>query len=240
MCAQGRPGLIPLIRSESLQERCMKTNSQLQQDVLEQLQWLPSVRNAEIGVAVKDGVVTLTGAVDSYAQKFLAEKTAKGVVGVRAVAEELKVKLPFTSQKSDTDIAHSAVSALKWNSEVPSEQIKVKVENGWLTLTGDVDWQFQKMAAEEAVRYLTGMKGMINGICVSQKKVSAYEVSQKIKDALKRSATVEGDRISVESKDGKVTLTGTVRSWSERLDAEDAAWAAPGVFVVEDKIAVGA
>ena len=217
----------------------MKTNSQLHRDVLDELQWQPSVREAEIGVAVKDGVVTLSGFVDSYAQKVTAERAVENVIGVRAVAEELKVKLPHSAQRSDTEISHAALNALKWNIEVPDARLKVKVENGWITLDGDVDWQFQKTVAEEAVRYLTGVKGVILAIVVRQLKPAGLEVSQKIKEALQRSATVDAGKIFVDSKDGKVVLKGTVRTWAERLDAENAAWAAPGVFSVEDKIAVG-
>jgi osmotically-inducible protein OsmY len=217
----------------------MKSNSELQHDVAEELRWLPNIREAEIGVAVKDGVVTLTGTVDSFTQKLAAEKAAKAVLGVRAVAEELAVKLPFSSARTDTEIAHAAVNALKWNTEVPSDRLKVVVEAGWVTLSGEVDYQFQKNAADEVVRCLTGVTGMSNAVIVKHAQTSAFEVSEAIRKALKRSATVDADRITVTSKEGKVVLSGTVRSWAERIDAEDAAWSAPGVFVVDDRIAVG-
>ena len=217
----------------------MKTDTQLQRDVLDEMKWQPSIKDAEVGVAVKDGVVTLSGFVDSYAKKLAAERAAENVSGVRAVADDLKVKLPTTSQRSDTEIAHAALSALKWNIEVPDSRIKLRVEDGWITLEGDVDWQYQKNAAEECVRYLTGVKGTWNNLIVQQQKVSAYEVSKKIQDAMKRSATIDSQRISVEAKDGRITLKGTVRSWAERQDAENAAWAAPGVAFVDDQIAVG-
>jgi osmotically-inducible protein OsmY len=216
----------------------MKTDTQIQRDVLDELKWQPQIRDAEIGVAAKDGVVTLTGFVDSFAQKFEAERAAERVCGVRAIADDLKVKLPHTSQRSDTEIAHAALTALKWNIQVPDDQLKVKVEDGWVTLDGHVDLRYQRAAAEDAVRYLIGVKGVINSVVVRQPRPSAFEVSQKIKEALKRSATVDADRISVESKDGRVILRGTVRSWAERYDAESAAWAAPGVATVEDQIAV--
>lgn len=217
----------------------MKSNSELQRDVADELRWQSSVREAEIGVAAKDGVVTLTGTVDSFAQKLAAEKAAKAVMGVRAVAEELVVKLPFSSKRTYTEIAHAAVNALRWNTEVPADRLKVIVEGGWVTLSGEVDYQFQKSAADEIVRCLTGVTGMSNAITVKHAQASAVEVSDEIRKALKRSATVDADRITVTSKEGKVVLSGTVRSWAERVDAEDAAWSAPGVFVVDDRIAVG-
>lgn len=216
----------------------MKTDMQLQRDVIEELAWQPNVREAEIGVAVKNGVVTLSGFVESYAQKYAAARAAERVHGVRAVADDLSVKLPKSFMRSDTDIAHAAVSALKWDVEVPDARIQVLVDDGWVSLDGAVDWQFQRTAAEKAVRYLTGVKGVINRITVQQPKVSAYEVNQRIEEALKRSAATEADRITVEAKNGKVTLRGTVRSWAEREDAERAAWAAPGVSEVDDEIAV--
>jgi osmotically-inducible protein OsmY len=216
----------------------MKTDMQLQRDVIEELAWQPNVREAEIGVAVKNGVVTLSGFVDTYAQKYAAARAAERIHGVRAVADDLSVKLPKSFVRSDTDVAHAAVSALKWDVEVPDNRIQVLVDDGWVSLDGGVDWQFQRSAAEKAVRYLTGVKGVINRIVVNQPKVSAYEVNKRIEEALKRSAAFEADRISVDAKDGKVTLRGTVRSWAEREDAERAAWAAPGVSEVDDEIAV--
>lgn len=216
----------------------MKTDMQLQRDVIEELAWQPNVREAEIGVACKNGVVTLSGFVDSYAQKYAAGRAAEHVIGVRAVADDLQVKLPRAFVRSDTDIAHAAVTALKWDVEVPDSRIQVLVDDGWVSLDGAVDWQFQRSATEKAVRYLTGVKGVINRISVQQPKVSAYEVNQRIEQALKRSAAVDADRITVDAKNGKVVLRGTVRSWAEREDAERAAWAAPGVSEVNDEIAV--
>ena len=217
----------------------MKTDMQLQRDVIEELAWQPNVREAEIGVACKNGVVTLSGFVDSYAQKYAAGRAAEHVIGVRAVADDLQVKLPRAFVRSDTDIAHAAVTALKWDVEVPDSRIQVLVDDGWVSLDGAVDWQFQRSATEKAVRYLTGVKGVINRISVQQPKVSAYEVNQRIEQALKRSAAVDADRITVDAKNCKVVLRGTVRSWAEREDAERAAWAAPGVSEVNDEIAVG-
>ena len=217
----------------------MKTDAQLQRDVLDKLHWQPNISEAEIGVAAKEGVITLTGSVDSYAAKYAAERAAERVSGVRAVADELKVTLSHDASRTDTDLAHAAVSALKWNVEVPYTRIQVAVDNGWLTIDGTVDWQFQKSAAETVLRYLRGVKGIINRVEVRQPKISALEVSQKIKDALRRTASIEANRISVEATGSRVTLRGTVRSWAEREDAERAAWAAPGVAFVDDEIAVG-
>jgi osmotically-inducible protein OsmY len=216
----------------------MKTDMQLQRDVIEELAWQPNVRETEIAVGARNGVVTLTGFVDSYAQKYAAARAVEAVRGVRAVADDLKVRLPQSLVRSDTEIAHAAVSALKWDVEVPDARIKVLVDGGWISLDGAVDWQFQRSAAENAVRHLAGVKGVINRITVQQPKVSAYEVNQRIEEALKRSAAVDADKISVEAREGKVVLRGTVRSWAEREDAERAAWAAPGVTEVNDELAV--
>lgn len=216
----------------------MKTDLQLQRDVLEELKFEPSIREAEIGIAAKGGVVTLTGFVDSYAEKFSAERTAERVGGVKAVADEIKVKLPGSYQRSDTEIAHAAVNALRWDIQVPDDRIKAAVDDGWIDLEGEVEWQYQKWAAEGAVRNLTGVKGVTNLIRVKPKKVSTYQVGQKIKDSLRRHAERDADKITIEAKDGRVTLRGTVSSFAERQDAERAAWQAAGVTNVDDMIAV--
>lgn len=216
----------------------MKTDLQLQRDVLDELKFEPSIRETELGVAVKDGVVTLSGFVDSHAEKFSAERTAERVNGVRAVADEVKVKLPGAYKRSDTEIAHAAVNALRWDIQVPDDHIKATVDDGWIHLDGDVEWQYQKWAAEGAVRNLTGVKGVTNLIRVKPRKVSTYEVSQKIKESLRRHAERDADKITIEAKDGQVTLRGTVSSFAERQDAERAAWQAPGVTTVDDFIAV--
>lgn len=216
----------------------MKTDTQLQRDVLDELKWEPSISEKEIGVAVKDGVVTLTGFVDSYAQKYAAEHVTSSVSGVKAVAEELQVRLLNAHERTDTELAHAVINALKWDVRIPSDRIKATVEKGWIELTGDVEWQYQKSATQTAVQNLTGVKGVTNLIAVKPKKVSAYEVSTKIKDALRRKAEIDADRIAVEARDGTVVLRGSVRSFTEREEAESAAWRAPGVRVVEDNLTV--
>jgi Predicted periplasmic or secreted lipoprotein len=216
----------------------MKTDLQLQQDVVEELKFEPSIREEEIGVATKDGVVTLTGFVDSYVERFTAERVAERVGGVKAIADEIKVKLPGTHQRTDTEIAHAAVNALRWDIQVPDDRIKVSVDAGWIALDGEADWQYQKRAAEDAVRSLTGVKGVSNLISVKPKKVSTFEVSQKIKDSLRRHAERDADKVTIEAKDGRVTLRGIVSSFTERKDAERAAWQAQGVTSVDDQIAV--
>lgn len=217
----------------------MKADLQLQRDVAEELQWDPSINEKEIAVAAKDGVVTLRGTVGSYSEKFSAELAAERVTGVRALAQELTVQLPGEHIRDDADLAHAAANALNWDVQVPNDSITATVERGLVTLRGDVDWQYQKEAAGAAVRRLVGVKGVSNFIRLMP-VVSTFNVQTKIESALKRSAEVEADRITVESRDGKVTLKGTVRSWSERRDAERAAWQAPGVREVDDRLVVSA
>ena len=216
----------------------VQTDEQLQQEVLRELKYEASLQPNEIGVAVKDGVVTLSGFIDSFAEKYAAERAAERVIGVRAIADVVQVKLPGAFERPDNEIAHAVVNALRWDIQVPDDKIKAKVSSGWITLEGEVEWQYQRNAAERAVRYLTGVQGVTNLIGVKPKRASTFEVSGKIRDALRRSAELDAERITVEASEGHVTLNGTVRSWAERQDAERAAWSAPGVTSVDDRIAI--
>ena len=185
----------------------------------------------------RDGVVELDGHVDSYYEKWAAERAAMRVSNVKAVASEIKVELPSSATRTDEDIARTAMNHLEWNYSVPNT-VKVQVTDGWVTLKGTTEWQYQKEEAERAVRPLKGVKGVFNEIAVTP-KVSAIDVKVKIEDALKRNAETDANHITVETSDGKVTLRGHVRSWAEREEAEHAAWAAPGVTRVEDLILIG-
>jgi osmotically-inducible protein OsmY len=213
------------------------TDKEIQQAVLRELEREPQVSSTEIGVSVKDGVVTLSGFVDSYAKKYAAERAAKRVYGVKAVANDVEVKLALGSERPDPDIARAAAQALESHITVPAEQIKVTVYNGFVTLEGAVDWQYQKEAAESAVRYLTGVRGVTNLIRVKS-RVPAEDVAAEIEASLKRSAELEARRITVETEGSKVILRGAVRSWAEREEAERAAWRVPGVTDVENHIRI--
>jgi osmotically-inducible protein OsmY len=215
----------------------MKTDSQLLQDVYEELKWTPDVTAADIGVTVKDGVVTLTGSVPSYAEKYAAEAAVRRVSGVTAVAEELQVRLP--QPHNDQEIAQAAINALHWHVWIPKD-IQVTVENGCVKLTGQVKWGFQRQAAETAVRFLKGVVLVDNLITLKPSVANNTVVKQKIKLALQRNAQIDAHSILVQTSRGKVTLSGCVRSWIERQEAENAAWAAPGVQSVDNEIVVAA
>ncbi len=212
-------------------------DKEIQQAVLRELDWDPLVKSTEIGVAVKDGIVTLSGFVDSYGKKYNAERAAKRLAGVKAVVNDLKVTLPTSDERTDVDIARAAVHALEEHTNVPRDQIKITVRDGFITLEGEVEWNYQKEEAESAVRYLTGVKGVINLITV-RPVVEPLDVRQKIEEALKRIASLDAGRISVQAQGSKVILRGTVHSWAERDAAERAAWRAPGVAAVENLITV--
>lgn len=215
----------------------MMNDSDLKREVENELQWEPSVNAAHIGVAVHEGIVTLTGHVPSLMQKHLAEKAVKRVYGVQAVADELEVRLGGTSKRTDEEIAQDCLFALKSGQSVPAEQIKVVVAQAWVTLDGVVEWQYQREAATNCIRDLKGVRGITNTIRIAV-KASADDVRRRILAAFHRSADLDARRINVEATNGKALLTGCVRSWAERDEAQKAAWAAPGVTTVDNKISV--
>jgi osmotically-inducible protein OsmY len=217
----------------------MKTDSDIQKDVIDELEWEPFLKASEIGVAVKNGVVTLTGTVDSYGKKISAENASKRVAGVRAVAEDIEVKLLSGGKRNDTEIAEAVLNAIKWHSAVQENKIKVKVEDGWVVLEGEVEWEFQRSAARHQVENLMGVKGISNNVKVIP-RLNPSEIKQKINAAFHRSATVDSEKVKVAVDGNKVILSGKVRTYAERKEAESAAWLAPGVMKVENIIEIDA
>jgi osmotically-inducible protein OsmY len=215
-----------------------KTDQEIQRNVLDELKWDARVQPNEIGVAVKDGVVTLTGWVDSYTKKWAAEEAAHRVKGVRAVANDIEVRIPALSERTDADIAAAVSRAIEWDAMVPPDRVKVTVSKGWVTLEGAVEWQFEKEAAERAARRITGVRGVTNLIRVQPASPSPADIKQRIEAALLRDAETDAQRIQVEVNGGTVILRGTVRSYAEKQEAARVAWSAPGVKAVENQISV--
>ena len=214
----------------------MSNDTMLQKAVLAELSWEPSITAGHIGVTANNGVVTLTGHVDTFAQKRAAEAATGRVKGVKAVAEEITVKLPFAMKRTDDQIAEAVLDRFAWDVSVPKDKVKVKVEDGWVTLTGDVDWHFQSEAAEDACRRLSGVVSVLNQVAIKP-PVRPSEIQEKIKTALHRS-WYDPANVTVSVDGSKVRLTGSVRTWYERQQAETAAWGAPGVTQVDDSITI--
>jgi osmotically-inducible protein OsmY len=215
----------------------MKSDSEIERDVRDELSWNPDLHATDIAVSVKNGVVALTGFTKSYTDKYEAEAAAKRVIGVKGVANDIEVRLPALDERPDPEIARDAVSALKSQLPISHENMKVIVKSGWVTLEGTAEWQYQKNTAEAAVRRIKGVKGITNSITVKP-RVEPSEIQKKILDAFKRNAEVDANRIQVETHGSEVVLKGTVRSWIEREEAERVAWSAPGVIRVEDRLVV--
>lgn len=214
-----------------------KSDSQLQHDVIAELEWEPAVDHADIGVAVTEGVVTLSGYVKSFSEKLAAEKAVRRVAGVRAIAEEIKVRLPSDRKLADHEIAKRIVDMIAWTASIPADKVKVKVEQGWVTLTGTVDWYFQSAEARKAAARVSGVIGVSNLIEIEQMPASA-DVKARIVSAFKRQADLDAAGVTVTTDGGTVKLSGKVHAWNERSIAERAAWSAPGVTKVEDHLSV--
>lgn len=215
----------------------MKSDSQIQKDVMDQLKWEPFLNATEIGVAVKNGIVTLSGKVDSYAKKIAADRAAKRVAGVKAIAEDVQIGVSPAFKKTDTELAEAVLNALTWHTAVQEEKIKIKVEDAIVTLEGEVEWEYQRTNAGNAVKNLTGVRDVYNFITVKP-GLTGSDIQQKIKAAFQRSATIDSGKVTAEVHGSSVTLHGTVRSFAEKEDAENAAWFAPGITNVTNLLEV--
>jgi osmotically-inducible protein OsmY len=232
-----RPTMMPT--RIAFERKAMKTDAQLKQDVESELDWDPAINAAHVGVAVKDGVVTLTGHLETYGEKHAIERALQRVAGVRATAIELDVKLEPGHKRGDSDIAAAANSALRWNTLVPVDRVQLTVERGWVTLSGELDWDFQRLAAEKQVRNLIGVLGVVDRIKIKP-RVAPKDVTQRIHDALSRQAAREAKGIDVTVAGTTATLRGNVHSWAERAAAQGAAWSAPGITSVVNELRVTA
>ncbi len=215
----------------------MKNNSELQTDVQNAIKWEPLLNAAEIGVTAKDGVVSLTGFVDSYAKKMEAENAAKKVIGVKALVENIEVKFPSTFTKTDAEVAKEVLTGLKDNWSVPDDKVKVKVENGWVTLDGELHWNYQKEAAKSCISYLSGVKGVSNNIKIKSESHDAIE-KRDVENAISRSWSIDDSDINVSVSGTTVTLTGTVSSWYQREEAARIAWNTPGIWHINNELEV--
>jgi len=215
----------------------IRTDEEIRSEVIEELKWDRRIQSNEIGVAVKDGIVTLTGWVYSYLKKIAAEEAALRVPSVKAVANDIEVRLPAFPEHTDADIAAAVLNALRWDAAIPTDKVNVTVSEGWVTLKGEIDYYFQKIDAERAVRRITGVKGVTNLITVKPHTLPS-DLKQSIEKALIRNAQTDAKHITVEVQDSKIILRGTVRSYAEKQAAEDTAWSAPGVTEVDNRIVV--
>jgi len=215
----------------------MKSDIELQRDVMDEILWDPILQAAEIGVIVKQGVVTLVGSVKNYAEKIAAENAAKRVKEVNAVVMDVNIRMANECRRTDKGLTKAPLNALKWSSFVPEDRIKLKIENGWITISGEVEWQFQKESATSAVEHLVGVRGVSNFIKVRPVLITIL-VKDVIKKALERSADIDADKIDIKLSGGKILLTGKVRSWGQRKEVERAVWATPGVIDVNDQLTI--
>ena len=217
----------------------MKSDNEIQKDIMAQLKWEPFLNASQIGVAVKNGIVTLSGQVDTYSKKTLAERAAKKVWGVKAIAEDIQVGISPSYRKTDAEVAEAVVNGLKWHTMIPEEKIKVSVEDGIVKLEGEVEWEYQRTQARSAIENLTGVRSVTNLISVKP-NITSSDIQQKINAAFQRSATIDSGKITAEVLGSRVTLRGKVRSFTEKEDAENAAWFAPGVTSVNSKLEIEA